>query len=328
MNLTNQNLIVTKSLSLFIALFLSASLTYAQVTLGANTGTTGNFGTFIGDGAGQANTNTHNTFVGFHAGKGNSSGKNNTYVGVNSGANQTGIGDFNSFFGGVTGYNIGSGHRNTFLGFNAGKKVTTGYMNTYSGVNAGVNTTSGFRNTYLGNNSGYNNTTGDYNVYLGFSAGYYENSNDKLVIDSRTTNADRYSPLIYGDFSEHYVGIAVNTDPANGDIVNTNMYGLYVGKGILTEKVKVATIGTTEWADYVFEEDYHLNSTEDVEKFVKKNKHLPNVPSAVEVSENGVDMVEMDATLLRQIEELWLHVIELKKENDVLEEKVKTLSNK
>jgi len=44
------------------------------------------------------------------------------------------------------------------------------------------------------------------------------------------------------------------------------------------------------------------------------------VPSAKEVGEKGVDMVEMDATLLRQIEELWLHVIELKKENKTLNE--------
>lgn len=106
-------------------------------------------------------------------------------------------------------------------------------------------------------------------------------------------------------------------------------YKLYVEEGILTEKLLIATNGSMNWADYVFEEDYDLNTTEEVETFIKENKHLPNVPSAKEVSKNGVDMVEMDATLLRQIEELWLHVIELKKENDTLKEEVKTLqSNK
>jgi len=36
-------------------------------------------------------------------------------------------------------------------------------------------------------------------------------------------------------------------------------------------------------------------------------------------------MVEMDATLLRQIEELWLHLFELKKENEDLKEKMERI---
>ncbi len=95
-------------------------------------------------------------------------------------------------------------------------------------------------------------------------------------------------------------------------------YKLYVKDGILTEKVRIAGVTSLQWADYVFEPDYNLNSIEEVEQFVKENKHLPNVPSAKQVEKNGVDIVEMDATLLRQIEELWLHVIELKKQNDAL----------
>ena len=47
------------------------------------------------------------------------------------------------------------------------------------------------------------------------------------------------------------------------------------------------------------------------------------MPSAKEVEEKGVDMVEMNAVLLRQIEELWLHLIEMKKENEELRELIK-----
>ena len=111
----------------------------------------------------------------------------------------------------------------------------------------------------------------------------------------------------------------------NATIPSGNPYRLYVEKGILTEKVKVASVGSTQWADYVFEKDYDLNSTAEVDAFIKANKHLPNVPSAKEVEANGVDMVEMDATLLRQIEELWLHVIEVKKENEILKEEIEKL---
>jgi hypothetical protein len=111
------------------------------------------------------------------------------------------------------------------------------------------------------------------------------------------------------------VGVGIDpTVPANFP----NGYRLYVREGILTEKVKVATLGSVNWSDFVFEADYQRNTLEEVETFVKTNHHLPNVPSAATVAVEGVDMVEMDATLLRQIEELWLHMIDLKKENQDL----------
>ena len=99
-------------------------------------------------------------------------------------------------------------------------------------------------------------------------------------------------------------------------------YNLFVEEGILAKKMKLALPNTSAWADYVFEENYDLRPIKEVEDFVKKNKHLPNVPSAEELGKGGIDIVTMNATLLRQIEELWLHVIELKKENEELKELV------
>ena len=103
-----------------------------------------------------------------------------------------------------------------------------------------------------------------------------------------------------------------------------NGYKLYVTEGVLAEKVKVALESTSAWADFVFEEDYKLTSLNEIEKFVISNKHLPNVPSAEEVVLTGIDVAEMDAILLRQIEELWLHLIDIKKENMRL---IKLLNN-
>lgn len=91
-------------------------------------------------------------------------------------------------------------------------------------------------------------------------------------------------------------------------------YKLYVQDGILTEKLKVANIGTGSWADFVFANDYELMPLSNVEAFVKKNKHLPEIPSAEEVSKDGIDMVTMDAKLLQKIEELTLYVIDQQKQ--------------
>jgi hypothetical protein len=109
---------------------------------------------------------------------------------------------------------------------------------------------------------------------------------------------------------------------------NFNMptgYGLYVTQGILTEKVKVAVYGTANWADYVFDKDYKLLSLGEVESYVKKNKHLPGVPSADEVVKDGIDMATMDAKLLEKIEELTLYMIEMKKENEKMKKEIEIL---
>ena len=101
-------------------------------------------------------------------------------------------------------------------------------------------------------------------------------------------------------------------------------YNLYVTRGILAERVRVA-LTSGQWADYVFAKDYPLNSLSYVESYINQYQHLPNVPSAKEVEKNGVDVGKMDATLLRQIEELYLHVIELNKKVESLEEEVRVL---
>jgi hypothetical protein len=73
-------------------------------------------------------------------------------------------------------------------------------------------------------------------------------------------------------------------------------------------------VSTESWSDYVFKDDYLLIPIKDVETFIKANKHLPGVPSEKEVTDKGINLGEMDAILLKKIEELTLYVIELKKE--------------
>jgi hypothetical protein len=114
-------------------------------------------------------------------------------------------------------------------------------------------------------------------------------------------------------------------DPITVTIPNNN-YKLFVQTGILTEKVKVALINTNDWADYVFDKNYKLNSLEDVSAYIKLNKHLPGVASANELVEaGGFDLGKMDAKLLEKIEELTLYTIQLNEKNKELEERLKKL---
>jgi Bacterial shufflon protein, N-terminal constant region len=102
-------------------------------------------------------------------------------------------------------------------------------------------------------------------------------------------------------------------------------YKLFVEQGILTEKVKVAIKTTSNWADHVFASNYSLMPLKEVENFIKTNKHLPNIPSAKEMVEEGLDVATMNAKLLEKIEELTLHVIKQEKDIENLNSVIKKL---
>lgn len=121
-------------------------------------------------------------------------------------------------------------------------------------------------------------------------------------------NNGAYTPLMY--VRKDGKMVIGNADP------NTPFdYKLYVEKGILTSRVKVAMPGS-DWSDYVFAEDYQLMPLNEVAQFIATNKHLPSIPSAEEVDKDGIDLGAMDARLLQKIEELTLYVIELQKQNE------------
>ncbi|MCP4599848.1 MAG: hypothetical protein GY847_04785, partial [Proteobacteria bacterium] len=62
----------------------------------------------------------------------------------------------------------------------------------------------------------------------------------------------------------------------------------------------------TGWADFVFNDDYDLLGLEEVDKYIKENKHLPGIPSEAEVNEDGVSIGDSQTRLLTKIEELTL----------------------
>lgn len=119
----------------------------------------------------------------------------------------------------------------------------------------------------------------------------------------------------------------VRIGSGTNDIKTPAGYKLFVEEGILTEKIKVAVKTTANWADYVFAEDYKLMPLTEVEEFTKKNKHLPNVPSAKQMVENGLDVAQMDAKLIEKVEELTLYLIEQNKQIELLKTEITALKN-
>ena len=114
--------------------------------------------------------------------------------------------------------------------------------------------------------------------------------------------------------------VGINT---NNNFTGDNNYALAVNGGILTNEVYVKEVD--DWHDYVFAEDYNLMRLRELEQFVKYNRHLPDVPSAAEVTEKGYNVTAMDGALLKKIEELTLYVIDLQRQLDEQKELINVL---
>lgn len=115
----------------------------------------------------------------------------------------------------------------------------------------------------------------------------------------------------------------VITNSGNVGIGTTspNNYKLAVEGTIGARRIKVTQ--QANWADFVFHPDYKLPPLQEVESFITKNGHLPEIPTATEVKENGIDVGEMNKLLLQKVEELTLYLIQQQKEIEELKRKIK-----
>ncbi|MBC9908860.1 hypothetical protein [Chitinophaga varians] len=94
---------------------------------------------------------------------------------------------------------------------------------------------------------------------------------------------------------------------------------------ITTQKIKVSQNG---WADYVFDPGYKLPSLAEVQQHINTHKHLPDMPSAAVIEQDGLDLGDMQRKQMQKIEELTLYILQQQKEIEALKAAVKALSNK
>lgn len=109
--------------------------------------------------------------------------------------------------------------------------------------------------------------------------------------------------------------VAINSEPASG-------FKLTVKGDIKCTRVKVVVT----WADFVFNDDYLLKPLAEVEKFIKTNNHLPDVPSASEIETKGLDLGELVKIQMQKIEEHTLYILQLNKQIIELQTKLELLT--
>ncbi|GAB1856179.1 hypothetical protein MHTCC0001_10140 [Flavobacteriaceae bacterium MHTCC 0001] len=132
---------------------------------------------------------------------------------------------------------------------------------------------------------------------IGFKSSF--NNKAGIVFNTRTASA----------FFEGNVGIGTDAPDSK----------LTVAGNIHTREVKV-TVDAGLTPDYVFKDDYNLKTLTEVEHYILEEGHLPNIPSATEIEENGLLLKDMNLKLLEKIEELTLYTIQQEKRIHTLEE--------
>ncbi|MEO1365815.1 MAG: hypothetical protein AAFX50_01475 [Acidobacteriota bacterium] len=170
---------------------------------------------------------------------------------------------------------------------------------------------------------GLNTTSPDGRLAIVDSAGgnsdmiYLENDG-KITI--RTDNTDAGAIWDFsndGAFNISRVGSGTNEFRLN-DAGTLTITGSLIAQG---------GDGTTDpgdtFPDYVFAPEYDLMTIQDLEKFVTANRHLPNVPSASDISAaGGINMTELQLRMLEKVEELALYTIDQQKTLDRQEETI------
>ncbi|WP_394991344.1 hypothetical protein [Emticicia sp.] len=175
---------------------------------------------------------------------------------------------------------------------------------------------------------------GDGNVGIGTSTPDTKlqvvgNENDGIDASLKITSGAQSMLFDGNEIDALSTGLYLNNNTALNVILAQG--GGNVGIGTTTPNNKLDVLGIiraneviveTGWADYVFNEDYNLKPLDEVEAFIKANKHLPSVPSAASIQDKGAHVAELMTKMMEKIEELTLYSIQQKKEIDALKKRL------
>ena len=145
--------------------------------------------------------------------------------------------------------------------------------------------------------------------------GNHVNSNNRWIgtienfdFNIKTNNTQRMIVKANGSVG---IGTLLTNNPKN--------YLLAVNGTIGCKELHIE-INSTTWSDFVFNKGYKLMPLKELDTYIQKNKHLPEIPSNADVDNNkGIDVAQVQSKLLQKVEELTLYILELNKKIEALE---------
>ena len=191
--------------------------------------------------------------------------------------------------------------------------------------NVGIGTNSPDEKLEVGGNARISGTSGSLHSNLQF---YRSTGNKFMTIGQGDLNAQN-STFDFHHHNGNDIRFLIN-DSEYLRIKSSGMIGigtasptekLSVDGTVLAKKVKVSNSGS-DWPDYVFSSRFKLRTLSELEAFIQQNRHLPEVPTAIEIETNGQNLGDIQVVLLKKIEELTLYLIQENKENSNLKEQI------
>ena len=167
------------------------------------------------------------------------------------------------------------------------------------------------------------------NLVMGVPKGTYSVSRIDLK-SGGSSQGSLYSELrLFTAYDENNSDVIIRLNTMENCWINTPGY---IGIGTTSPQHKLDVRGviraneilvnTVSGADYVFDKSYDLRPLSEVQSYIQQNKHLPEIPSAAEMQEKGVNMNELQMQLLQKVEELTLYIIQQEQRIQELESKI------
>jgi hypothetical protein len=244
-------------------------------------------------------------------------------------------------------YNIINSNNNLFVGYNSNSSVNypqSDYLSRLfisSNGDIGIGTIEPTATLDIKGSVNLNNQYSASSDYL--NPGYYVYRYGTTAYGMKLQYTEgKYGTMIFGpNQSDRFIGFGkvadelkdskmrefMRVDLNTGNLLigkttqQNSIYKLDVNGSIRANEIKVNLNG----ADFVFEKDYKLMPLSELEKFVKEQKHLPEVAPAKEMEKNGTELGNLNSKLLQKMEEMTLYIIGQNKKIEALQEKIEKL---
>lgn len=186
----------------------------------------------------------------------------------------------------------------------------------FSGGNVGIGTTNPMARLHVQADANTSGAPANAQLFVGGA------TNPGMRLSLAYNTSSNYGEIQAQAYDGAYAPITLNPNGGNLLIGKTTQpntaYKLDVNGKARANEMVVNTTG----ADFVFENNYRLRPLAEVEKFIKENKHLPEIPTAKAMQQEGVGLSELQTKLLQKVEELTLYIIQQQKEIDELKKKL------